>query len=170
MSNTNQSIRIRLRSDTQQAWENAQQGTDAKGNLASGEIGLKIDENTDGVIFVKGYVGVNTSPTPIDECPVIFNAELVDNPDYDVALLNEKKFSTIPVIYEKPTQEILDNTLITWNADDEKWEVNTVPITLSELPTQNGTVVYDSASGSFMIGEVISVTDIDGGTYGETDV
>jgi hypothetical protein len=156
------SVKIRLRQGTSEEWSLAEEMTPTKGNLSSGEIGLIIDENTDGDLFLlKGHLGINSTPTPISECPVIFMSELqkrsVTNGDFYI--------STIPVIYENQN-DIPNDGILTWNDIAKKWEIKNSLISLEELPTQTGNVFYDSIANSFSVGELILAKEIDCGQYG----
>jgi hypothetical protein len=159
-------IRIRLRQGSSQEWSLAEELTDSRGNLASGEFGLVIDENTDETHYiVKGHIGINSTPTPISNCPVVFMAEMMEDPEN----LGIYSFiSTRPVIYEKP-EEIPANSIVSWNEDDNKWEVVNSAVLLNSLPTTSGTLFYNQETNTFDVGEIIFASEIDGGSYGETD-
>jgi hypothetical protein len=164
-------IRIKLRQGSQGEWEQAEESTDTKGNLASGEFGLIIDSNTEQTEFkLKGCVGVFPEPTPISNCPIVFMAEVKENKDILPDQITGRKIyvSTKPIIYEKNI--LLDNnTIITWDAESDKWKTTNTAVLLNELPNITGSVFYNTETDSFSVGEVISAEEIDGGFYGETD-
>lgn len=157
-------VRIKLRQGSSAEWASAQLLSPPKGNLASGEIGLIIDEDTDGSNFkLIGHMGINSTPTPIDDCPIIFMSELIQD-EFDPSVL----IPTKPVIV--PQQNIPQNSLITWDEEDQRWVTGNLAIALDSYPSQSGSVYYDNQTSSFQIGELITVSEIDCGTYGGTDV
>jgi len=157
-------IRIRLRSDTTFNWDSQLDRPDTKGNLSYGEIGVKIDENENGEVFVKGYLGVYESPTFINSCPLIFNSQITVDSETSAI-----KYFSIPIVYDKQEEEIEDNSIVIWNEQEQKWKTETQSVILNSFPTQSGTVVYDPETFSFTVGEVVSAKEIDGGDYGGTD-
>jgi len=172
-------IRIRLRQGSQGEWNQAEDLTDTKGNLAPGEFGLIIDSNTEGTEFkLKGCLGVFSEPTPISNCPIVFMAEVKEdiaegvneeNPEVPDDNLGQKYFlSTQPVIYEKNI-ELDNNTIVVWNSEENKWETKHAAVLLEELPTTTGSLFYNEETASFSVGEVIFASEIDGGFYGGTD-
>jgi hypothetical protein len=167
-------IRIKLRQGSQGEWNQAEDLTDTKGNLAAGEFGLIIDSNTDETEFkLKGCLGVFPNPTPISNCPIVFMAEvkedIIDEELEALDPLREKYYiSTKPIIYEKNI-ELDSNTIITWNSVFDKWETNNSAVLLNELPITTGSVFYNEETNSFSVGEVIFASEIDGGFYGGTD-
>lgn len=163
--------RIKLRRDTVENWISSQSTDSGKGNLAYGEIGLKLsktENDTDSEINeVTGYIGIYESPTPIDQCPVIFYGKINLN-----EILNDDEYIhniSFPVSYTKPENvELNDNSVITWNTSEESWNIDNRSILLDQEPNETGYVFYDSSQEKFKIGEII-LTDIDGGSYGGTD-
>lgn len=157
--------RIQIRHDTLQAWIDAQSELINKGNLAFGEFGLAIDSNTDETEYnLIGRLGINENPTKFNNCPIVFMADLYreefDSPFY---------ISTKPVTYLEPEDGIPPNSIVSWNAEDEKWEIVNSAVLLDSLPTQSGTLIYDSDQNSFSVGEIIFADEIDGGSYGGTN-
>lgn len=172
MSNTDEIIieeqivtRIQIRHDTLQAWEFAQTELVNKGKLESGEFGLIIESNTDNSYYkLIGHLGIFSTPTKINNCPVVFMAELFQD-EFDPNIYT----STEPVVYVPP-EEIPEKSVVSWNSTTQRWEVVNSVVTLNEFPTQDGSLIYDSATNSFSIGEVVFADEIDCGDYGGTDV
>jgi hypothetical protein len=157
--------RIQVRHDTLQAWINSQSEQINKGNLAFGEFGLAIDSNTDGSEYnLIGRLGINETPTKFNNCPVVFMADL-----YETELESNVYVSSKPITYTLQQEEIPANSIVSWNAEQQKWEIVNSAVLLDSLPTQSGTLVYDSEQNSFSVGEIVFATDIDGGDYGGTN-
>lgn len=147
-------ISIKSRIDFENNWNIAQSANPAKGKLAKGEIGVAIvtsDTDNSELVEIIGRIGVETSLTAFDDCPIIFrspidftgpNAQIVKfneeiiGTEAKVVISNNGEFSTIDVsefltntdvnipdnIISFNTSTLDSSGFLKWNYDNQSWQ------------------------------------------------
>jgi hypothetical protein len=152
------STRIILRNDTTANWASS-----GATDLAKGEIGVKINEVVIGTSTLRTAemrIGVASAGADIDSCPVIATGTTAET----TGLSETELTLTTPVVYEDIATKH-DGTTVRWDDTNSQWVADAKVLSLDAYPSADGTVVYDAALGKFVVGAVVTATEIDGGAY-----